>query len=327
MAFATMVAMSWFKQIIENQRFALSRHLEGAMGELATACAGIWSDSDGLDGVLQRSLPALSLCQLLYAMDTSGRQISSNILPHGVDQSKRGQDLSHRPFLSTALPWHGFLLSEVYLSRVSGRTCITAVQAVHGEEEMLGFVAADFDLRDLPLLAQDVANPSAWRQIRGDPAIRGTLFQQQRVKSAMDEQIEDVIAILDELLCERGVFHAKLHFSSSRATLWLTDDPYRYRLHVLEEIIDPSVCLAYPLREYPAQASITPSLIKPALERFRMLRDADENVYLRSGSINVINGMVGLTFSCDGSHYMPVPEFLEKDDAFWFGAALDGPRT
>jgi hypothetical protein len=33
-----------------------------------------------------------------------------------------------------------------------------------------------------------------------------------------------------------------------------------------------------------------------------------------------MNGMLGLTFSCDGSHYMPVDEFLEKDLSFWLGS-------
>ena len=54
-------------------------------------------------------------------------------------------------------------------------------------------------------------------------------------------------------------------------------------------------------------------------ELFRSLRFADENVYLRAGSLNVINGMVGLNFSCDGSHYMRFDEFLEKSTDFWFG--------
>ncbi|MCK7471133.1 MAG: hypothetical protein MZU95_10405 [Desulfomicrobium escambiense] len=34
------------------------------------------------------------------------------------------------------------------------------------------------------------------------------------------------------------------------------------------------------------------------LVQFKALRFADETIYLRSGSINVMNGMVGLTFSC-----------------------------
>jgi hypothetical protein len=43
--------------------------------------------------------------------------------------------------------------------------------------------------------------------------------------------------------------------------------------------------------------------------------------------LNIFNGFVGLTFSCDGSHYMPWDEFLEKDIDFWVGkTASSGPR-
>ena len=44
-----------------------------------------------------------------------------------------------------------------------------------------------------------------------------------------------------------------------------------------------------------------------------------KNVYLRSSSLNLINGMVGLTFSCDGSLYINYEEFLSTDISFWFG--------
>ena len=55
-------------------------------------------------------------------------------------------------------------------------------------------------------------------------------------------------------------------------------------------------------------------------EALKMLRMADENIYLRASSINLFNGVVGLTFSCDGSHYMRYDEFLEKSLSFWLGA-------
>ena len=57
------------------------------------------------------------------------------------------------------------------------------------------------------------------------------------------------------------------------------------------------------------------------LEQLKELRFADETIYLRSASLNVMNGMVGLTFSCDGSHYISVEEFLSKEKRFWFGNA------
>ena len=45
---------------------------------------------------------------------------------------------------------------------------------------------------------------------------------------------------------------------------------------------------------------------------------ADENIYLRMSSINLFNGMVSLTFSCDGSHYMRYDEYLGKGSPFGF---------
>jgi hypothetical protein len=312
--------MTWLKQSISRQRTALNHFLEARMADLAGRCAAAWPDADALDHSLAASLAEFPMCRLLYAVSTKGVQVSSNIAPGRIDPACRGHDLAARPFLANVVPYQGFLLSEVYFSKISHRPCITAVQAVADGTRVLGFVAADFELRDLPLLEEPRRVINHWRQIRGDPAIRGTTFQQKKAKSPMDERIGDVISIMDELICSRGVFHGKLHFSSSRATLWLTADPYRYRLHVLDEIIDPSVCMAYPSHPYPSEATVSPRLVRPVLERFHSLREADDTLYLRSASINVINGMVGLNFSCDGSHYMGVQEFLGKDDAFWFGS-------
>ena len=56
------------------------------------------------------------------------------------------------------------------------------------------------------------------------------------------------------------------------------------------------------------------------LESFRALRLMDEMFYLRSATLNIFNGIVGLTFSCDGSHYIPYDEFLAMDNEFWMGA-------
>ena len=315
--------MTWLNETIKAQRAMLAAQLESPMAVLAELCTRSWGDRDRLDGILRAALADMPVCQLIYAIDTYGRQVSSNVGRDAIDRGKYGQNLAHRPYLSNAIPYKGFLLSDVYLNTPPDRrSCITALQAVADGSKMLGFVAADFYLRDLPQLERRAGlNPSGWRQIKGDPAIRENLFQQQRARSAMDERLDDVIAIMDELICDRGVFHGKLHFSSSRATLWLTDDPFRYRVHVLEEIIDPSICLAYPSRPYAEQTVVSPDLVRPVFEQFSLLRNADENIYLRSGSLNVINGMVGLTFSCDGSHYMPAHEFVNKDADFWFGAA------
>ena len=52
------------------------------------------------------------------------------------------------------------------------------------------------------------------------------------------------------------------------------------------------------------------------LNEFRRLRTTDKNIYLRNGSINRINGLIGMTFSCDGSHYIDHKTFFEKLETF-----------
>ena len=47
--------------------------------------------------------------------------------------------------------------------------------------------------------------------------------------------------------------------------------------------------------------------VKTTLERYAHLNEGN------------VSGMVALTFSCDGSHYMPYAEFLDHDMPFWLG--------
>ena len=42
----------------------------------------------------------------------------------------------------------------------------------------------------------------------------------------------------------------------------------------------------------------------------------DQTIYLRNASINRINGMIGMNFSCDGAHYIDHKTFFSKLDTF-----------
>jgi hypothetical protein len=301
------------REIIELQRRMLEHSLGSRLERLARRCAPVWEEKVVLDRVLARWLDRIPYCRLVYAMDARGVQISANVFVDSLQHEMLGQDLSRRPYFQDGLAQHGFALSQVYISSVTRRPCLTAVQAVSRHEGTLGWVAADFELRDLPLL-QATCRPDRGRQaINGDPVIRNVFQAQQRVESPMDRHMDDVVAIVEELVCERGVFHAKLHFSGSRATLWLLDDPYHYRIHLMDEILDPSLCLAYRRRPYPARPAVGPAQVRAVLTGLARLRLGDERYYLRSGSLNVMNGLVGLTFSSDGSQYLTAEAFLEAD--------------
>ena len=91
---------------------------------------------------------------------------------------------------------------------------------------------------------------------------------------------------------------------------------------MLDEILNPSVCLAYTATSYPDEAVVPRQAVRDILDRFTMLRFIDNTIYLRAASLNVINGKVGLIFSCDGTHYMKFDEFMDKGPEFWSGGSV-----
>ncbi|MEW8385144.1 MAG: hypothetical protein AB2704_25060, partial [Candidatus Thiodiazotropha taylori] len=311
--------MSAVKQIILAKKDALAGAIGEPLSELAKQCAQVWQDPDALDGVLLEHIGDITNCEFLYAWDLEGLEISSLVMPDGLDKSWRGRDLSERPYLKNNLPFKGVMLSSVYHSQFSHRECVTALQAVRQNKNLVGFIAADFSLDKLNADENASMGQPQWQQFKGDPAVRGQLFMQQRVQSRLDEHIDSVHETVYDLMTEHGIFHCKIHFSSGRCSFWDMDDPYSYHIHGVEEIIDPDIVLAYPLHPYPERAKVTPQQLRDVLQEFKALRFVDETIYLRSASVNIMNGMLGLTFSCDGSHYMPVEEFLAKNLSFWLG--------
>lgn len=161
------------------------------------------------------------------------------------------------------------------------------------------------------------AMPQRWVQIKGDPAIRALLFAQSRVPSLFDEAIDVVHGVVHALLTRKGVFHAKIHYSSSQLTCWFARDPFCYEKFVREEVISPGFLARYPDAGYEVREPIVDAgELGRILGEFKRLRLADENVYLRNAAINMINGMINLSFSCDGTHYIDHRTFLARQQEF-----------
>lgn len=306
------------QQSIARQREELGMLLREPLQQLATRCSQVWGDRAKLEAVLAEALHSFSHCKFLYALNTGAVQVSANVGRDGLIEADYGRDRSQRPYILELVSSEDFLLSSAYISMREQRPSLTAIQTVRDMQgAALGFVGADYDLRDLPLTRELYEEPRHWRQLRGDPSIRGTVFHQTRAESLMDQHLDTVVGVVEELMRDHGLFHVILHFSSSRAVIWQYDDPYRYRLLDIESLIDPDICLAYPRKNYPSDALVPSEHIRAVLEKFRELRFMDEMLYLRSGTLNIFNGIVGLTFSCDGSHYIPVDEFLAMGSDFW----------
>lgn len=310
------------QESIDRQRSILKDWLSAPLLRIAEDCRELWPERQALEARLMKGLAELPYCKYLYLLDAQAHQITANASRTGLLPEHYGRDRSERPYLALALAGTPFSLSDAYISRNARRPSLTAVQVIRSVDgALLGYLGADFDLRELPATQALSTQPGEWMQLKGDPAIRSGLFHQARATSPMDERIDVVLDLLNELITVNGIFHAKLHFSSSRATLWSVEDPFRFRIHGIDELSNPDLCLTYPRHDYPADAAIPQDAIARILRCFRDLRFMDETLYLRSGMLNIFNGLIGLTFSCDGSHYMPWDEFLDKNLGFWLGTS------
>jgi hypothetical protein len=296
--------------------------LAAALARHASEIPPFLGNREKLDTRLQEIFRQIDHCKYVYVLDKAAVQISSTVNRYGADSDAFNRDRSQRPYMIAAMRDASlkFDLSEAYISRNKKRPSVTAIQAiVDAESKRIGFLCVDFDLRELPHTEVLYEEPGQWRQIKGDPAIRSGLFRQQRVTSLMDENIDHVLSLHEALMIDHGVFHVRIHFSSSRSTVWHIDDPYVYRLLAIDELSDTSICLAYPQRPYFERNIVPESAIAPILQQFKALRFSDETIYLRSGSLNLVNGTVTLNFSCDGSHYLNYQEFLDRGLDFWIG--------
>lgn len=306
---------------VTQQRTIINETLRPQTVKLAIRCRPLLGDREALEQVLQEAIRVLPYCKYLYVLDAEGRQITSNISRNGTLPDQYGRDRSGRPYMKGVDDAElDFSLSDAYISRNKRRPSLTAVQIIRTRDgEIAGYLGVDYDLRELPHAERLHEAEKRWTQAKGDPSIRGNVFNQSRVESLLDSRVDEIIALLVELMSCHRVFHGKLHFASSRATIWTMDDPYSYRILDFESLTDPDICLAYPQREYPGRAVVPVDKIAPIFAILRELRFADETIYLRAGSLNLCNGMVSLNFSCDGSHYIPYDEFLDKNLGFWFG--------
>jgi len=311
------------KRSIAAQRAVLHDLLAAELARHAGELPPFLGNREKLDARLQEIFHQIDDCKYVYVLDSAAVQLSSTVNRYGADTEAFNRDRSQRPYMVAAMrdPALSFDLSEAYLSRNKKRPSLTAIQAIVGVNgKRIGFLGVDFDLRELPHTEVLYEEPSQWRQIKGDPAIRSGLFRQQRVTSLMDENIDHVFSLHEALMIDHGVFHVHIHFSGSRSTVWHIDDPYVYRLLSMDELADTSICLAYPQRPFFERNTVPASAIAPIFQQLKALRFADETIYLRNASLNLVKGAVSLNFSCDGTHYLDYEDFLERGLDFWIGA-------
>ena len=135
--------------VAEPSTEALSERFDGRLRVVALQSVTYWFNQERLDKLLAQYISSLEGCELLYAIDQNGRQVSSNVFLTSIDTTAYGQDLSHRPYAVSLsalsrIAGQGAFACDAYTSQVTSRPCITLMYAVTSGASRLGFIAADF---------------------------------------------------------------------------------------------------------------------------------------------------------------------------------------
>ena len=131
-----------------QENLALSKRLDGRLRVIAKLSVTVWFNRERLDKLLAGYVGQLDNCELLYAIDENGRQISSNIHAGAIDTAAYGQDLSQRPYAISLKVLnnpadHGAFACGAYISSATQHPCVTVMYGVTRGESMLGYIAAD----------------------------------------------------------------------------------------------------------------------------------------------------------------------------------------
>lgn len=305
--------MAWFKDNVSQKKKLLSGSIKAPMAALSQQAAALWGDTDQLNQCLQNAFCKLPSCHLLYAITPAGEQCSANVTRGALDTVWIKQALDKRPYFKGHLPYEGMSISAAYMSQRTMKPCLTALQAVRDGEQLLGFIAADIHLNDLPTLGKAMALQLPWQQPKGS-----TMPGQKRL-GAMDKHLDYLVYLLSTLMQEHGVFQIDMHFNYDRCLLWSLDDPCRYKIHDVATLLQAELLERYPAHPFTDQALIAEDAVPLVFGQFKALREIDDVIHLHTVSLNLVNGMVGLGFSSDMSHYLPVGEFMDTSLDYWYG--------
>lgn len=311
------ILLTSMAEVVAEQREALEEDIRLSLRPFAQQLSPVLNDQSALEGRLDQIKSTLKNFKAIYILNSKGIQITANHTQQGLDEDQLGRDRSQRPYLAGMFDGREFKLSQSYISKNKRQPSVTAIHAIRGEYDgLMGFVGVDYDLSKLPRhseAALNTINSKAAKEMISLP-----MDSQHDAVTQMDMQSDDVMALIAELILEHGVFHAKLHFNSNRATIWHMDAPYNYHFLDMQQLSSADTCLAYPQHVYENSATIPSEVVKPLLEKITLLRKESSLTRLQSASLNICNGMIGLNFSAGGAHYLSYDEFLKKDYADWF---------
>lgn len=180
--------------------------------------------------------------------------------------------------------------------------------------------------------------------IKGDPSLRESAPLRKRYDSKVDSLFDQLEPNLEDILLNRGIYRIFVGFNSGEIRTNSVFDPLRQEIHDAEKIADSEyINRHFPLIAYEDKITLMrelyatlraseyykkipsywqnilnrrsqhwtplePENIPKILSTVRKLRDIEE-YYLRNFTMCIVQGIVRMTFNCDGTQIIDAHNF------------------
>lgn len=158
--------------VITQQRELLTDRLTVPMYKAARRLAPLIDLRSVLEMLLIDEIEQLAFCKSLYVLDANGAQITGSIGRDGVDHTHYTLSRADHDYMQNIIGISDFRLSEVYTGTICRQPAVTAIQVIRNRNmHRVGFLGAEFPLRELPITGSMRTEVSQHHQLRDSSRI------------------------------------------------------------------------------------------------------------------------------------------------------------
>ena len=185
------------------------------------------------------------------------------------------------------------------------------------------------------------------RSVKGDKSLRDSVYNRERTRNLVDENIDDLLDVVLFLLLSTGVFRIVIGLNNGEIKTSSVFDPFNVEVHLAEDLLVPDYVFhhfgtisleekealikryydmlehdrafeflseewqeAFHARNQTMTQLTNEDDLRFIVEHIPALRNL-EGYYLRSAVINLFNSTIAMAFNCDGTQIMSHKKFKE----------------
>lgn len=124
-----------------------------------------------------------------------------------------------------------------------------------------------------------------------------------------DTRMNQLMAICQDLILRKGVFHLAIHFGNNQLVCWTFDNPYSYQIYRSDEIFADNFMRHFAPLESRLHTCIHKEQVGQILEEIKRMRKTAAKPLLNA-SLHMMNGYIGMGYAGEDVRFHNFKQFI-----------------